>query len=209
MRGVTKYLVSRFGGRVVLRDEVSDVCVKFGVDAANVINYMIRYGYFVRILRGVYYVKTLEEFKLGRAVDVHRVVSLGMDRLGLEWYFGLYTALRLNGMTHEFHNTTFIINNRIFRPKEITIAGSKVKFIKLKERLFGFGVKEKDGLKFSDPEKTILDFIYIFRYRGVPEGRIISMVEEYATHIHGEKLKEYLRFYPKSVGKVVKDAGII
>jgi len=53
-------------------------------------------------LRGLYYVKSLEEFKLKKAIDTYKVISLGMNKLRLNWYFGLYTSLRLNGLTHEF-----------------------------------------------------------------------------------------------------------
>ncbi|MHA1627232.1 MAG: type IV toxin-antitoxin system AbiEi family antitoxin domain-containing protein [Candidatus Asgardarchaeia archaeon] len=209
MKKLTRYIFSRFGGGIVTRSEVEETCERFGADASNTINFMISYGYFVRILRGLYYVKTLEEFKLKRAVDAHRIISLGLERLGINWYFGLYTALRLNGLTHEFFETIFVLNDRIFRPKEIGIAGRKVKFIKLKSGLFGFGVIRRDGDKFSDPEKTILDFIYVLRYRGVPERRIISIIEDYGKNLDRRRLGAYLRFYPKSVGKTVKDAGLI
>jgi len=48
---------------------------------------------------------------------------------------------------------------------------------------------EKDGIKFSDPEKTILDFIYVFRYRNVAEERIISMIEKYAGNLEKRKIR--------------------
>ena len=132
-----------------------------------------------------------------------------MDRLKINWYFGLYTALLLNGLSHEFFGTIFVLNNKIFRPKEIVIGGEKVKFIKLKNKLFGFGVVSKNSLRFSDPEKTVLDFIYIFRYRGVAEERIISMLEDYSKSLEKSKVKAYLKFYPKTVSRVVENAGII
>jgi len=47
-------------------------------------------------------VKTIEEFKLKRFIDPYWVISSGLDKLGVNWYFGLYTALRFNGLTHEF-----------------------------------------------------------------------------------------------------------
>ena len=68
---------------------------------------------------------------------------------------------------------------------------------------------EKDGIKFSDPEKTILDFIYVFRYRNVAEDRIISMIEEYADTLEKRKIRSYLKFYPKTVSRVVEDAKLI
>jgi predicted transcriptional regulator of viral defense system len=208
MKTLTKYLLSKFGGGVATRDEIKVACRKFGAKYANTINFMISYGYLVRILRGLYYVKTFEEFKLEKAVDVHRMISLGLNRLGIGWYFGLHTALRLNGLTHEFPSVTFVVNDSIFRPKEIEIAGGKTRFLKLKHGLFGFGVVDRGGVKFSDPEKTVLDLVYFSRYRGLPRERIISMIGEYGERLEKEKLEAYLKFYPKTVGGVIGDAGL-
>ena len=209
MKLVTKYILSNFGGRAATREEIDEVCRRFRADSTSTVNYMIHYGFFIRILRGLYYVKSLEEFKLKKAINVYRVVSLGMEKLKLNWYFGLYTSLKLNGLTHEFFDTIFVLNDEIFRPREIRIAGERVKFIKLKSKLFGFGIVNKEGIKFSDPEKTILDFIYVFRYRNVAEERIISMIEDYAKSLEKRKLEEYLKFYPKTVSRVVENAKLI
>ena len=209
MKKLTKYILSEFGGKVVKREEIEAVCSKFKANAERMINFMISYGYLVRILRGLYYVKTLEEFKLKKSLDTLKLISLGMEKLGIEWYFGLHTALRLNGSTHEYSAVIYVLNNTIYRPKVININGEDVKFIKLKNELFGFGIIEKDGIKFSDLEKTLLDMIYISRYRSVPEERILSMIEEYGKRIRKGKIAEYLKFYPKSVGRVVENAGII
>lgn len=170
---------------------------------------MISYGYFVRILRGLYYVKTLEEFELRKSPDVYRVLSLGLNKLKVKWYFGLYTSLRLNGLTHEFYGTIFVLNDKIYRPKEIKVGGEKVKFVKLSNKLVDFGIMNERGMRFSDIEKTLLDFVYISRYRSVPEGRITSMIEEYRKRAKADKIMEYLKFYSKSVEKVVRDAGLV
>jgi len=209
MRVLTKYILSSFGGKVVTRREIEKACKRFGADAKSTVNFMISYGYFLRILRGLYYVKTVEEFKLKKSVNVYEVLSLGMDKLGINWYYGLYTSLRLNGLTHEFFDTVFIMNDRVFRAKEINVGGQKVKFLKLKSKLFGFGIVRKDHVKFSDAEKTILDFLYVSKYRSVPEEKMISMIEEYGKNARTEKIKEYLKFYPETVEKVVKNAGLV
>jgi hypothetical protein len=65
------------------------------------------------------------------------------------------------------------------------------------------------GTRFSDVEKTLLDLVYISRYRSVPEGKITSMIEEYGKRVNADKVMEYLKFYPKSVGKVVRDTGLV
>jgi predicted transcriptional regulator of viral defense system len=209
MKPLTKYIISNFGGKVVKRKEIEEACKRFNADSTATINFMISYGYLLRILRGLYYVKILEEFKLKKSANIHAVLSLGMEKLGINWYFGLYTSLRLNGLTHEYFDTIFILNNRIFRAKEIKVGGERVKFIKLKSKLFGFGIKKKNHIKFSDVEKTLLDFIYVLRYRSVPEERIIPMIEEYGDKAKVKKIKAYLKFYPKAVEMVVKNAGLI
>ncbi|MEM3580013.1 MAG: hypothetical protein QXU11_07550 [Thermoproteota archaeon] len=209
MRIVTRFLLSRFGGGVITKEEVRRVCRRFGANYVNTVNFMISYGYFIRILRGLYYVKTIEEFKLKKSVDPYKVISLGLNRIGLNWYFGLYTALRLNGLTHEFFRTIFVVNDAIYRPKEIEIAGEKVKFLKLKNKLLSLGVVDRNGTRFSDAEKTLLDFVYIFRYRGLPEEKIILTICEYGRDLDRRKLRAYLRLYPKSVERIVKNAGLI
>jgi predicted transcriptional regulator of viral defense system len=209
MKKLTRYILSRFGGNVVTKDETKDTCKRFGADVDSTINFMISYGYLVRILRGLYYVKTVEEFQLKKSPDAYKILSLGLNKLKVKWYFGLYTSLRLNGLTHEFFDTIFILNDRIYRPKEIKVGGEKVKFLKLSSKLVDFGIVNENSKRFSDAEKTILDFVYISRYRSVPEGRITSMIEEYRKRVKADKVMEYLKFYPKSVEKVVRDAGLV
>jgi len=206
MKLLTKYLLSKFGGSAVTRKELERACKRFG--ELN-INYLLHYGYLVRVLRKLYYVKTLEEFKLKKALNTYRIISLGMNKLKVNWYFGLYTALRLNGLTHEFFGEIFVLSNKIYRPKAIKILEERVRFIKLKNNLFGFGIIKRDEIRFSDPEKTILDLVYVFRYRGVPEERIISVIEYYGKNLKKDRLKKYLKFYPKSVGRVLENDRFI
>ncbi len=170
---------------------------------------MISYGYLIRIFRGLYYVKTLEEFSTRKSIDTMKLISLGMNKLSVEWYFGLNTALRLNGVTHEFFPVIHVVNDAVYRPKIVKINGENVRFIKLKKELFGFGVVEKDGVRYSDLEKTLLDMVYLSRYRSVPEERIVSALREYKKGVKKKKLSEYLRFYPKSVRRVVENAGLV
>ncbi len=125
MKLITKYTLSSFSGKVATRDDVEKICSRFKANPTNTINHMISYGYFVRILRGLYYVKSLEEFKLGKAVDTLKIISLGMDKLKINWYFGLYTALRLNGLTHEYFGTIFVLNNRSSDLRRLKLMGRK------------------------------------------------------------------------------------
>ena len=89
----------------------------------------------------------------------------------------MYTALKLNNLTHAHSTVDYVVNDRILRVKPMTIAGYNFKFAKLKPSLFNFGIIG-NGLKHSDPEKTILDFAYVWRYNGVPKEKITADVEE-------------------------------
>ncbi|ADC64600.1 hypothetical protein Ferp_0424 [Ferroglobus placidus DSM 10642] len=209
MKKFTKYVLAEFGGKVITREEFEKACRRFGENTERAVNFMISYGYLVRILRGLYYVKTPEEFSMGKSVDTLKIISLGMNRLGVEWYFGLNTALRLNGVTHEFSPVIHVISDSIYRPKTIEINREDVKFIKLKKNLFGFGVVEKNSMKYSDLEKTLLDMVYLSRYRSTPEERIVATLIEYGKKARKKKLAEYLKRYPKSVERVVKNAGLV
>lgn len=209
MRKWVKYILSEFGGKVAKREEIKKACKRFKVGFEKAINYMISYGYLIRILRGIYYVKTIEEFKLKKSLNTLKIISLGMEKLKIKWYFGLYTALELNGATHEYFPVIYVLNNAIYRPKTININGEETKFIKVKKELFNFGIVEKNGVKFSDIEKTLLDIVYLERYRSVPEERLSLFVEEYRKKVRKRKIVKYLKFYPSTVSKVIKAARVI
>jgi len=113
MNIAVRFLLSRYGGKVIRKEEVKKVCERFGIDVDYLVHHLISYGYVVRILRGLYYVKTVEEFKLKKALRPLEIIRLGLDKLGVKWYYGLFTALRLNALTHEYFDRIFILNDRV------------------------------------------------------------------------------------------------
>jgi len=116
----------------------------------------------------------------------------------------LYTALKLNNVTHEHFAVDYVINDRLFRPKPMTIAGYKFRFIKLAPKLLNFGITANE-LRYSDAEKTILDFIYTWRYNGVPKEKIILDVSEWARDLSGEKIRKYAVNYPNTVREIADE----
>ena len=42
-----------------------------------------------------------------------------------------------------------------------------MKFAKLAKKLLGFGIVNREGVRFSNVEKTFMDLVYISRYRSV------------------------------------------
>jgi predicted transcriptional regulator of viral defense system len=189
----------------VTAEELKTYCRSMRMDYATVVSYFVKRKYFVRILRGIFYVKSLEEAKLGRSRYNHlELVAKGLELKKVSnWYFGLHTALKLNNMTHETFAVEDVINDKLFRANPFTIAGYKFKFSRLSRSLLDFGIKKgENGVRYSDPEKTILDFIYVWRYNGIPEEKIAGDVSGWAKGASRGKLKAYAKKYPKTVAEI-------
>ncbi len=196
------------GKEFVTSAELKQYCRLMKLNYEIAIRHLISRGYLTRIFRGIFYVKSLEEVKLGKTkYSILELVAKGLELKGIEnWYFGLYTALKLNNITHEHFAIDYVISDRLFRAKPVRIADYKFKFIKLSPLLLEFGLT-KDGLRYSDSEKTILDFIYIWRYNGVPETKIIMDVAEWTKNISRDKIREYAEKYPKTVREIVEEVA--
>lgn len=193
----------------VTSTELKEYCKRMKLNYKSAIGHFVSRGQLTRIFRGIFYVKSLDELKLGKAkYNYQELVAKGIELKGVKnWYFGLYTALKLNNMTHEYFAIDYVVSDKIFRAKPTKIAGYKFKFVKLKSSLFKFGII-KDGLRYSDPEKTILDFIYMWRYNGIPKKKIAADVSEWTNNKSKSKIEEYIEHYPKTVkdiiGEVIK-----
>jgi hypothetical protein len=177
------------------------------LDYTTVIRYFIAQGYMTRIFRGIFYVRSLDEMKLGRSKYSHlELVTKGLELKNVRnWYFGLHTALKLNNMTHEYFAVEDVINDSLFRANPMNIAGYKFKFTKLSPSLVCFGINKKDEMvRYSDPEKTVLDFIYIWRYNRVPDDKIVLDISQWAKQGSKEKLMSYAKKYPKTVTEIVE-----
>jgi predicted transcriptional regulator of viral defense system len=191
----------------VTAEELKCYCKTRKLNYEMVVRYFGMRGYLVRIFRGIFYVKSLEEAKLGRSPYNHlELVARGLELKKVSnWYFGLHTALKLNNMTHETFAVEDVINDKLFRANPFTIAGYKFKFSKLSSALLDFGIKKaENGVRYSDREKTVLDFIYVWRYNGIPEDKIAADVRGWAKGTSREKLRVYAKKYPKTVAEIAE-----
>jgi hypothetical protein len=191
--------------RYIGRKRLETYCKELGINYYTAIMYLLRHKYLIRILKGVFYKPSIEERKLDR-IDADPLEAIGhaMDMKGIDnWYFGLESALKLNNMTHEFFTTEYVINDTMFRPKPFAILGRKVKFIKVKKPLTGFGILKKGYIRYSDPEKTITDMIYLARYSGVSEKEINSRIHD-LLDVSDERLKKYAHKYNISMAGFVE-----
>ena len=189
----------------VTAEELKIYCKTMKLNYEMVVRYFGMRGYLVRIFRGIFYVKSLEEAKLGRSRYNHlELVARGMELKNVRrWYFGLHTALKLNNMTHETFAIEDVVSDKLFRANPFTIAGYKFKFSRLSPSLLGFGIRKAgNGVRYSDPEKTLLDFIYLWRYNGIPQEKIVADVSGWEKGASKEKLMAYAKKYPKTVAEI-------
>ncbi len=183
--------------------ELKQYCKAMGLNYEIAIRHLVSRGHIIRIFKGIFYIKTPEETKFNKSKYSHlELVAKGLELKGVKnWYFALYTALKFNNMTHESFAIDYVVNDTLLRTKPINIAGYKFKFVKLTPKLLEFGII-KNNLSYSDPEKTILDFIYTWRYNGVPKEKIALDISEWAKNLSSEKTKEYAANYPKTVQEI-------
>ena len=189
----------------ITSEDLKEYCKVLHLSYDSSIHYLLKMKHLVRIFRGVFYVKTLEEFRFDTIKKYNHLelVAKGLELKKIKnWYFGLHTALKLNGMTHEYFSIDEVISDSLFRAKPIGIVGYKFRCVKLASTLVNFGIKRDRMYCYSDPEKTILDFIYLLTYRGVARERIIMDVSEWTEHISKNKIKTYSSNYPKTTASV-------
>lgn len=187
--------------KFITREELREECKKLSMDYYVTIRYLTYYKYLVRILRGIFYIKSIEERKLNKT-DINHLEAIkeALRIKGIKnWYFGLSTALKLNNLTHEYFAIDYIINDKLFRANPFSILGHKVKFIKIKPKLTKFGIINKNK-RYSDKEKTMLDFIYLKEH-----GNVRLIPEDIFEKCSRTKLIRYSKNYDKRTIKKLKE----
>ncbi|KKN08621.1 hypothetical protein LCGC14_1054820 [marine sediment metagenome] len=192
------------GREFVSSEEIKSYCSKLNLSYEKVIRYFVRRKYLIRIFKGIFYVKSWEEIKYKSIKYSHfELVSKGLELKGVRnWYFGLYTALKLNNATHEYFTIDYVISDNLYRNKPITINNRKFKFHKLKPSLLKFGMN-KSKYRYSDLEKTILDLIYLGVYSAKSKVKILMEISDYTLNLSKSKIRKYVQNYPNSVKEVI------
>ncbi|MBD3214567.1 MAG: hypothetical protein GF311_18295 [Candidatus Lokiarchaeota archaeon] len=189
-------------------DELKEYSQKLYYNYNNVISYLLKQGYLLKIFKGIFYVKSDEEYKNNKLkYSLLELVGKGLELKGIsKWYYGLYTALKLNQYpVEEEKDLFFIMSDRLFKTKPVEISGHSFKFIKLKYSLFDFGIIDQK-VKFSNLEKTVLDFIYLWKYNGIHAQKIVVDIAEYMDKVEEEKILKYAQYYPKSNKRILEEA---
>lgn len=194
-------------GRYITASALKERCKPLGLSYEGALAYLFRNKYVLRILRGFFYIPSVEERRLKTlGPNPYEAIAKAMDHKKVKnWYFGLETAIKWNNITHEHFTVDYVISDALFRAKPILILGRKVKFVKLKKDLFNFGIKRMKNIPYSDLEKTILDLIHIRKYSSRSDKAIRDELIEWVETASKNKLNKYAKHYSRSVRKVVEE----
>src|SRR3989338_2851122 len=123
--------------RFITRDTLKKYCKELGMKYEVAIRYLTTYKCLERVLRGIFYIRSIEERKMDKLnIAPMQAITRALEIKGVKnWYFGLESALKIEHLTHEHIAVETIINDCISRPHPFTIMGLKIKFVKIHKKL--------------------------------------------------------------------------
>lgn len=199
--------LSRERERVVPKRRIAELANRIDLNAASAIRTLSKTDRIVPLFKGFYYLREPNEILLHATTSPLDLFARGAKAKGIgSWYYGLDTALRLNGMTHEYRNDELVISDAFYRPNGITMAGRRFVILKWRPSLTRFGMKRKGNYFWSDPEKTVLDLAF-HDYYSVSKGRPATGVwKEHLENVNHAVLESYLVNYPARVRAMIEGA---
>jgi hypothetical protein len=197
----------REGREVLTSEALSAMARRIGATPEHALRHLRREGYLLPLFRGYYYVRSPDEMRLRRERhDPLALFALAARAKGIgPWYFGLHTALRLNGLTHEDRREETVVSRHFYRIGGVPIGSRRFVIHKWGPELFGFGLERRGTYRVSDPEKTVLDLAYLDYWasrQGHPEAREWS---EHLSSVNGAKVRRYLMHYPDPLRKRMEE----
>lgn len=149
------------------------------------LNRLVKQEILTRLKRGVYQLSL-------NTVDVKRIAN----QLYYPSYLSFESALSILGILSQIPYTQTFAT--IKKSKRMTIWGTEAEFTQLKTDLF-FGYKFEGGIYIAEPEKALLDELYM-----VSRGkRAVSIDELDVENINRDRLKEYAVKFPKYTLKLL------
>ena len=150
------------------------------------LNRLVKDGVLIRLRRGVYQ----PEFQ-----------GLELERTANELYYPSYlsfeSALSRYGILSQIPYTLTFATNR--RSKKILLRDREVEYRQLKKEYF-FGYKLEKGLYIAEPEKAVLDQLYM-----ISIGKASGDISEWSlVGLKKGKLFQYSKYFPKAVQSSAK-----
>jgi len=187
----------------------------YGVE--NVIKYFTSQGFIIEVLNDMFYIKDINEIRKKEIkYSPYELISRAFDFKNVKnWYFGLNTALAFdsNEKNDVIFNidtsTNYVISDRISVDEPVIINEEKFSFLVFKDDLLNFGIKDNGKFRYSNLEKTLLDFIYLYNCNHVREGKTIVAVSKYKNIVSRDILLRYSKKYPANVAEMLEKSNLI
>ncbi|MCI4320637.1 MAG: hypothetical protein L3K23_11010 [Thermoplasmata archaeon] len=196
----------REGRKVLTSEDLAEMARRIGARPAHALRHLRRERYLVPLFRGFYYVRTPEEVRLNtERHDPLELFALAARAKGIgEWYFGLTTALRLNGLTHEDRREETVVSRTLYRIHGVPIGSRRFVIHRWAKELFGFGLERRRTYLVSDPEKTVLDLAYLDFWRAKKRHPMTRAWTEHLASVNSRKVRRYLVHYPVEIRRTVE-----
>ncbi len=196
----------------ITSDTIRTYSKKMYYDARDVIKNFTSQGYIFEVLDDMFYIKDVDEFKNSvLKYSQYELVSKALAFKNINnWYFGLHSALPfdLNEKNEVFFGSdteiNYIITDRFTVNKPVIINGDKFLFLVFKKELLDFGIKDNGKFRYSNLEKTILDYVYLYSCNKVREGKIIVELSKYKNSVSSERISRYSKHYPANVAAILE-----
>lgn len=197
---------AREGREVLTSREIFEMALRLGARPDHALRHLRREGYVLPLFRGLYYVRSPEEIRLNtQRHDALGLFALAARAKGIgDWYFGLGTALRLNGLSYERTRVESVVSRSLYRIQGVPVGSRRFVIHKWGSKLFGFGLVRRGRYRVSDPEKTVLDLAYLDFWRTKKGHPALGLWREHARAIDWAKARRYLPHYPEGIRTAVK-----
>jgi predicted transcriptional regulator of viral defense system len=151
------------------------------------LNRLVGSGVLKRLKRGIYQA----EFQ-----------DLELEKVANELYYPSYlsfeSALSRYGILSQMPYTLTFATTK--RSKKTTLADREVEYRQIKSTYF-FGYKLKDGIYVAEPEKAVLDQLYM-----ISKGKVSSDVSEWSlVGLEKSKLLQYSKRFPAAIQKTAQE----
>lgn len=194
-------VLSNFGAKLVSKNQLklkfSSVLQSNNNELDNLIKNLRKKKWIKYIFQSYFYILDPEEIQEKyMKYSSNEAVFAVLNKLNIDWYLGLESAVIENKLSWSMLSRTVIINSKISGVRKIL--GAIYEFKKMKPSLFKIGIKSRESknrLKFyySDYAKTMIDYYY---FRKNPP---LELREKNNSNL----LADYLKNYPKAFKKKV------
>ena len=100
----------------------------------------------------------------------------------------------------------YVLTDSYRTTKIIKILDTNFKFIRMGKNHFNKGIKREKGIRYSLPEKTILDLAYRSYLNTRKKEMYLSPIQEYISRLDLERLRDCLDFYPPRFRKCLEES---